>query len=63
MVAATDTRHYESLSPNVYRFLPAVAGPEDIGRLHGTDERISVENWSRAVAFYERLLRLAGEGG
>ncbi|MCH2106529.1 MAG: M20/M25/M40 family metallo-hydrolase, partial [Planctomycetes bacterium] len=44
VVGATDARHYASLSPNVYRFLPLRLKPEDLPRIHGVDERVGVEN-------------------
>jgi carboxypeptidase PM20D1 len=58
----TDTRHYESLSPNVYRFLPIRINGEDLKRLHGTNERVGVESYGEAVRFYAQLIR-NGAGG
>ena len=56
VLAATDSRHYAGLSGNVYRFSPMWAGPEDIDRIHGTNERISVENYEQIVRFYVQLI-------
>ncbi len=56
MLGATDARHYESLTRNVYRFLPLRQKSEDIARFHGTNERVSVENYARLVEFYAQLL-------
>jgi carboxypeptidase PM20D1 len=53
----TDTRHYVSLSRNIYRFAPVRMNEEDLGRLHGTNERVGVENYGEAVRFYAQLLR------
>jgi carboxypeptidase PM20D1 len=53
----TDTKHYARLSRNVYRFLPIRMKEEDLGRLHGTNERVGVENYGEAVRFYAQLLR------
>lgn len=58
VVGATDARHYAVITPNAYRFLPVVMTEADISRVHGTDERVSVENYGRAVRFMRRLLRL-----
>ena len=58
----TDTRHYESLSPNVYRFLPIRINGEDLKRLHGTNERVGIESYGEAVRFYAQLIR-NGAGG
>ncbi len=56
-IAATDTRSYEKLSDNIYRFLPGKMAPDDLKRVHGTNERISVENYQEAVRFYVQFLR------
>ncbi|HEY7213736.1 MAG TPA: M20 family peptidase [Thermoanaerobaculia bacterium] len=53
----TDTKHYARLSRNVYRFLPIRMKEEDLGRLHGTNERVGVENYGEIVRFYAQLLR------
>jgi carboxypeptidase PM20D1 len=59
VVAATDSRYYTALSPNVYRFSPMVVTREDLERIHGTNERISIEAYLRMVRFYRELLRTA----
>ncbi|MBA3771320.1 MAG: M20 family peptidase [Ramlibacter sp.] len=59
MIAATDSRHFTSLSDHVYRFSPVRAKPEDLMRFHGTNERISTGNLAELVRFYHQLLRNA----
>jgi carboxypeptidase PM20D1 len=56
----TDSRYYTSITPNVYRFTPIVADQTDLKRIHGTDERMSVENYGQVVQFYARLMQNAG---
>jgi carboxypeptidase PM20D1 len=56
VIGATDSRHFVPLTRNVYRFLPLRAGPEDLKRYHGSNERISLANYRECVAFYRRLL-------
>lgn len=56
MLAATDSRYMAGLSDNIFRFSPVIARAEDLARFHGTNERISVENFARMIAFYHRLL-------
>ena len=56
VVAGTDSRHYQSLARDVYRFTPMVLGQSDLARLHGTNERISVEGYRDCVRFYVQLL-------
>jgi carboxypeptidase PM20D1 len=59
VVGATDSRHYAVITPNAYRFLPVTLRSEDIARIHGVDERVSIENYGRAIRFLRRLVRLA----
>jgi len=60
LVGASDSRHYTEVARDVYRFNPAWLGPDDTARIHGTNERIGVENVGRAVRFYTAVLREAG---
>jgi carboxypeptidase PM20D1 len=53
---ATDSRHYAALSDSIYRFAPFIVSSEDLKRVHGTDERISVENYAQCVRFYHQLI-------
>lgn len=55
-VGGTDARHYEPVSGAIFRFSPMTLGPRDLERIHGTDERIPVADYLRAIAFYEALL-------
>ena len=60
MVAATDSRHFTVAADAVYRFSPVRARPEDLPRFHGTNERISIDNYVEMIQFYHQLLRNAG---
>lgn len=57
MIGATDSRYFAAVSDHVYRFSPVRAGPQDLARFHGTNERISVANLGELVRFYHQLLR------
>jgi carboxypeptidase PM20D1 len=57
MVATTDSRHYQELSKSIFRFSPHRLKPEELARIHGHDERISIENFNRGLKFYEALFR------
>ena len=61
VVAGTDSRHFEGVADQVYRFMPIRFKPDDLPRLHGTDERISVAQLADMVRFYHRLLSQAGQ--
>jgi carboxypeptidase PM20D1 len=55
-IAGTDSRHYETISIDSYRINPFVFTSEDIARLHGKNERISVDGMAQAVQFYRQLI-------
>ncbi len=59
LVAATDSRHYEKLSPNIYRFMPLSVDARDISRFHGIDERISIADYQQGIRFFIQLIRNA----
>jgi hypothetical protein len=44
------------LSDDIYRFTPLQLGAADFALAHGIDERISVENLGRRLAFYQQVL-------
>ncbi len=56
MVGATDARHYSALTPNIYRFFPLRAEQSDLDRVHGTNERLSIQNYGEMIQFYARLM-------
>jgi len=59
MIGGTDTRHYEGLTRNVYRFNPIVATTELVSGAHGTNERVRADDFVRAARFYAQLIRNA----
>lgn len=60
VTGATDARNYQGVYATRYNFSPAVITPADLPTIHGTDERIEVENYLGMVRFYVQLLRNAG---
>jgi len=61
VVGYSDSRLYAAVAKDIYRFLPIVAKPEDLDRIHGANERLSVENYRQIVAFYMQfILNCAG---
>jgi carboxypeptidase PM20D1 len=60
-LGGTDSRYYGIITSDIYRFLPAIMRPEDLGRIHGIDERIAVEQLGRGVKFYVQLIRNAAQ--
>lgn len=57
VVGATDSRYFESIADNTYRFLPVRMMPDDVDRMHGINERMSVKNYLEAIRFYYLLVR------
>ena len=61
MIGGTDSRHFEGLSDQIFRFSPVQARAEDLPRFHGSNERISVENLAELIRFYHRLLTVGAQ--
>ena len=59
-MAATDSRHYVRIAPNIYRFLPIrLAGELEL--VHGVDERVRIDAYEKAIRIYATIIRdLAG---
>ncbi|WP_373086311.1 M20 family peptidase [Sneathiella sp.] len=62
MLAGSDSKHYEDISENNYRFIPMRLGPDDLARIHGTNERILIDNYIEIIQFYRRLMENAASG-
>ncbi len=61
VLGATDARNYCDICDEVYRFTPAVMTRDDIHRVHGINERVSVEALGKMVQFYIQILKSWGE--
>jgi carboxypeptidase PM20D1 len=59
--AATDSRYFARLSDHVYRFLPIVVGREELETIHGSGEKVRVENVRSCASFLYRLIRRSDE--
>jgi carboxypeptidase PM20D1 len=57
VMGATDARHYVPICDDVYRFAPAFFENGDLERVHGIDERISIDSLARMVQFYTALIK------
>jgi acetylornithine deacetylase/succinyl-diaminopimelate desuccinylase-like protein len=58
-VGATDSRHYTDVIEARYNIRPVRLSLEDLPRIHGTDERTSVQGYADVVRFYVRLMQSA----
>lgn len=55
--ASTDTRHYIDVADNHYRFHGVSVPQKDASGIHGTDEKVAVESFERAVDIAVEMLR------
>ncbi len=56
VVAATDGRSMESVSDEVYRFMPMHFSLKEAEMIHGTNEHMSIDSLKRMIDFYSRLI-------
>lgn len=56
VMGGTDTRHYVDNAEASLRFGPMRLGPNDITRVHGTNERIASANLVEMAQFYRRVI-------
>ena len=59
VMGATDSRHYIPVAGDVYRFSPFRMTPADLGRMHGTGERLRLSDADGALAFYRTVVQKA----
>ena len=57
--ATSDSRWLVGVARYVYRFWPIVIAPQDLEMVHGTNERITLDNLKRMTTFYTRLIATA----
>lgn len=56
-VAGTDSKHFQPLTSRTYRFLPIRLSESDLSRIHGINERISIQGYEAMIQYYKDLLR------
>lgn len=52
----TDTKHYQKISNNAYRFYPLRLNKDNITGLHGINERVSIDNYKEIIQFVYQLV-------
>ncbi|NDV59584.1 M20/M25/M40 family metallo-hydrolase [Bacteroides sp. 519] len=55
-IVATDAYKYESVSRNVYRFMPAFLNEYEQRTIHNENEYISLENYAKMIAYFKKLM-------
>lgn len=58
-IAQTDSRLYTNLTTGIYRFNPVYLQPQDFRRIHGINERISVQAYESQVKFIFEFIQNA----
>jgi carboxypeptidase PM20D1 len=53
VIGATDSRHFRTISDGIINFNPLI----DSKGLHGIDERMSIKDFKRMIAFYTDLMK------
>ena len=54
-VGGTDTKHYLHLCDAIYRFQPVRLTKSGISMFHGTDEKISVNNFNQVLKHFQTI--------
>ncbi len=53
----TDARYFAEAGLEAYRFHPLIMDADERSRIHGVDERVSVDNLARGTRYYQVLFR------
>jgi carboxypeptidase PM20D1 len=56
-VGSTDSRYYQKIANQIFRFCPIEIDSEDLERVHGINERISVEGYKKMIEFFYLLIK------
>lgn len=57
VMGGTDAVRYEPICEQIYRFTPMLVDTADLDRMHGTNERLSLDNLERGTRFYVELIK------
>lgn len=57
VVGCTDSRYYQDICDNIYRFTPLVLEKDDLQRIHGVNERLSKDGYIKMIDFYYDLIK------
>jgi len=56
VLATTDSRRYQEVSENIFRFVPVRLDKSTLSTIHGTNERIKTEDFLKVIDFYKNLI-------
>lgn len=58
MLAGSDSRHFSDICDHVLKFSAMHLSKEELGLIHGNDERIAVEGFEDMISFYVHLIEM-----
>lgn len=56
VLGATDSRHFRNVADATYRFFPWHATRNEVATIHGTNEKVLVDDYLRAIQFYAQVM-------
>ncbi len=56
MIGSTDSKHFQDITENTYRFLPVRMEPEQVRSIHGINEKVGVKDYMETISFFEVML-------
>ena len=56
VIGGTDSRHFNVLTKNIYRFSPFILNSENLTCFHGIDERIPKSEFENGIRFYRQII-------
>jgi carboxypeptidase PM20D1 len=59
-LGGTDSKNYVNVCDNLYRIQPMLVSTDDLARIHGTNERLEIDNYARAIQTYAQVMRNGG---
>jgi len=57
VLGATDSKHFNNISPNVFKYLHIRMDATDLKRVHGTNERNLIKDYEELIRFYYQLMK------
>lgn len=62
VLGRTDCTYFTGLSDCCYRFVPQRIPAAEMAAIHGTNERVSMDNYREMISFYIRLMQNSASG-
>lgn len=57
MLGSTDSKHFQDMTDNTYRFFPCRFNKDLLSTFHGINERIAVKDYMETINFYQTMLK------